>query len=67
MGVLPLPTGRTYEEGFPLETGIPGFQDSVVPISGGTREDTIYSSTPSIGQRSQYQFQGATRTPPLHR
>ena len=24
-GVLPLPAARTYEEGLPLETGIPGF------------------------------------------
>ena len=42
-GVLPLPTARTYEEGLPSETGIPGFRDSVVPITGG--EDTVHSST----------------------
>ena len=44
-GVLPLPAARTYEEGLPLETGIPRFQDSAVPINGRTGEDTVYSST----------------------
>ena len=44
-GVLPLPAAQTYEEGFPSETGIPGFRDSTVPISDRTGEDKIYSST----------------------
>ena len=44
-GVLPLPATRTYEEGLPSEIGIPGFWDSAVPVSGGTGEDTVYSST----------------------
>ena len=44
-GVLPLPAAWTYEEGLPPETGIPGFWDSTVPISGGTGEDTVHSST----------------------
>ena len=35
-GVLPLPAARTYEEGLPLEIGIPGFRDSAVPVSGRT-------------------------------
>ena len=35
-GVLPLPATRTYEEGLPLETGIPRFPDSAVPVSGRT-------------------------------
>ena len=35
----------TYEEGLPLEIGIPGFRDSAVPISGRTGEDTVRSST----------------------
>ena len=33
------------ETGLPPETGIPGFWDSTVPVSGRTGEDTIYSST----------------------
>ena len=45
-GELPLPATRTYEEGFPLETGILRFRDSAVPISCGIGEDTVYSSTP---------------------
>ena len=32
--------------GISPETRIPGFRDSVVPVSGRTREDTVYSSTP---------------------
>ena len=43
--MLSFPAARTYEEGLPLETGIPGFWDSTVPVSGGTGEDTVYSST----------------------
>ena len=42
--MLPLPAARTYQEGLPPETGIPGFRDSAVPISGRTGEDTVYSS-----------------------
>ena len=44
-GVLPLPAARTYEEGLPPETGILGFWDSTVPVSGRTGEDTVHSST----------------------
>ena len=43
--MLPLPAARTYEEGLPLETGILGFQDSAVIVSGRTEEDTVHSST----------------------
>ena len=43
--MLPLPVAQTYEEGLPLEIGIPRFQDSAVPVSGRTGEDTVYSST----------------------
>ena len=42
--MLPLPTAKTYKEGLPLDTGIPSFRDSIVPISGRTREDTVHSS-----------------------
>ena len=44
-GVLPFPVARTYEEGLPPKTGIPGFRDSVVPVSCGIGADTVYSST----------------------
>ena len=44
-GVLPLPAAWTYQEVLPLETGIPGFRDSTVPVSDRTEDDTIYSST----------------------
>ena len=43
-GVQPLSAAWTHEEGLPPETGIPGFRDSTVPVSGRTGEDTVYSS-----------------------
>ena len=59
--MFPLPAARTYEEGLPLETGIPGFWNSSVPVNGRTGEDTV--PPPSMGQRNQYQFQGAASAP----
>ena len=44
-GVLSLPAAWTFEEGLLPETGIPRFRDNIVPFSGRTGEDTIYSST----------------------
>ena len=44
-GMLPLSAAWTHEEGLPLETGIPGFWDSTVPVSSRTGEDTVRSST----------------------
>ena len=58
-GVLPLPAARTYEEGLPPETGIPGFRDSAVPISGGTEADTVYSSTPYYGSKETVSISGS--------
>ena len=43
--MLPLSAAWTHEEGLPLETGIPGFWDSTVPVSSRTEEDTVRSST----------------------
>ena len=44
-GVLPLSATWTHEEGLPPESGIPGFWDSIVPVSSRTGEDTVRSST----------------------
>ena len=44
-GMIPLSTAWTHEEGLPPETGIPGFWDSIVPVSSRTGEDTVRSST----------------------
>ena len=41
----PLSAAWIHETGLPLETGIPGFWDSTVPISSRTGEDTVCSST----------------------
>ena len=43
--MLFLPTAWAYETGFLPETGIPGFWNSIVPVSGRTGEDIVYSST----------------------
>ena len=61
--MLFLPTAWACETGLSSKTGIPRFWDSVVPVSGRTGEDTICSSTPSMGKRNKYQFQGAALAP----
>ena len=43
--MLSLPAAWTHEEGLPPETGIPGFWDNTVLVSGRTGEDTVHSST----------------------
>ena len=43
--MLPLSAAWTHETGLPLETEIPGFWDSTVPVSSRTGEDTVHSST----------------------
>ena len=43
-GMLPLSAAWTHEEGLPPKTGIPGFWDSIVPVSSRTGEDTVRSS-----------------------
>ena len=45
-GMLPLPTSRTYEEGFPPETGIPMFGIGAVPVRCGTGAATVGFSIP---------------------
>ena len=44
--MLPLPAARTYEEGLPLETGIPMFGIGSVPVSCGTGAATFCFSIP---------------------
>ena len=58
-GVLPLPAARIYEERLPLETGIPRFWDSVVPVSSIIGEDTIYSSTARYRQENPASVSGS--------
>ena len=43
--MLFLPTAWAYEMGLLPETGIPGFWNSIVPVSGRTGQDIVYSST----------------------
>ena len=63
--MLPLPTARTYEEGFPPETGIPGFLDNTVLVSGGTGEDTVHSSTAQYKPEEPVLVSGTARAPPV--
>ena len=66
--MLPFPEARTYEEGLPPETRIPEFRDSVVPVSGGTGEDTKYSSTAQYKQEELALVSGSFNGHlPLHR
>ena len=44
-GVLPLSAAWTHERGLPPKTGIPGFWDSIVPVSSRTGEDIVHSFT----------------------
>ena len=66
--MLPFPKARTYEEGLPPETGILEFRDSAVPVSGGTGEDTIYSSTAQYKQEELASVSGSFNGHlPLHK
>ena len=60
--MLPLSAAWTHEEGLPPETGIPGFWDSTV---AGQERIQYVPPLHGTGQRSQSQFQGATREPPI--
>ena len=44
--MLLLSTAWACEMGLPPETGILGFWDNAVPVSGRTGDDIVYSSTP---------------------
>ena len=59
--MLFMSTTWACETGLPSKTRIPGFRDSVLPVTSGTGSDIIYSSTPSAGQRNQHQSQGTTQ------
>ena len=51
------------EMGLPLETGIPGFWDSTVPVSCRTGRKQFIPPHPSMGQRNWFQSQGAIQAP----
>ena len=63
--MLPLPAAWAYEEGLPTETGIPVFWDSTTQLAVGQEMIQYIPSQPGTGQRSQFQFQGATQAPPV--
>ena len=44
--MIPLPAARTYEDGFPPETGIPMFGIGAVPVNCGTGAATVGFSIP---------------------
>ena len=62
--MFPLPAARTYEEGLPLEAGIPRFGDGVQSQSAeGQEQIQFVSSYPSMGQKDQYRSQVAAQAP----
>ena len=63
--MLSLPEALTYQEGLPPETGIPGFRDNAVPVSGRTGEDTVYSSTDRYRPEEPVSVQRAAQAPPV--
>ena len=56
--MLPLSAAWTHEEGLPLETGIPRFWDSTVPVSCRVGEYTVHSSTPWYGSEEPVSVSG---------
>ena len=63
--MLPLSAAWTHEEGLPPETGIQGFGTAQSQSIAGQERIHYISPQHCIGQRSQSQFQGATRAPPI--
>ena len=56
--MLPLPAAWTYETRLPLETGIPGFWDSTVPVSHIERKGAVHSTTPQWGSEEPVSVAG---------
>ena len=61
--MLPLPSAWAHETRLSTKVGILELWDSAALIISGTGVDTVCSFSPSIGQRNQYQSQGASQTP----
>ena len=57
--MLPLTVAWTHETGLPPETGIPGFWDSIVPVSSRIGEDTVRSSTTRYKPREPVSVSGS--------
>ena len=57
--MLPFPAAWTYQEGLPLKTGIPGFWNNAVLVSGKTGGDTVYSSTARYRQEEPESVSGS--------
>ena len=58
-----LPSVWAHETELSTKAGIPKLWDSTVPIINGTSANTVCSFSPSVGQRDQYQSQGAGQAP----
>ena len=57
--MLLLPSAWAHETGLSTKAGILELLDITVPVISGTDADTVCSFSPSVGQRDQYQSQGA--------
>ena len=62
--MLPLSAAWTHETGLPPETGIPGFWDITVPVSGRIGEDTVCSSTARYGPERPVSVSGSYASTP---
>ena len=61
--MFPLPSAQTCEVGLPSEARIPRIRDTLVQSSVGQARTQFVPSHPSVGQRDQYQSQGAAQAP----
>ena len=57
--MLPLSVAWTHETGLRPKIGIPGFWDSIVPVSSRTGEDTVRSSTARYRPREPVSVSGS--------
>ena len=61
--MLPLRVARTHEEGLPSETGIPSLGTMQSQLVVRQEQLQLVSPYPSMGQKDQYQSEGATPAP----
>ena len=64
--MLPLPAARTYEEGFPLETGIPGLRDRAISVSD-RRGYSMFLHSPVQARGPSFSFRELHEHLPFHR
>ena len=56
--MFPLPSTRTCEARLPVEAGILGIQNTLVPVISGTGADTVCSFSPQCGPKGPVSVSG---------